>query len=99
LCWQLGTLLRFLRAPPTAAAARCLATTPLPRSTRQWVPAAQLEAARKCLGTDEDLLLVAMESGGKAQPAAAAPAAASTGGLDPAAAVEAGGEQAAAGSL
>ena len=54
-------LQRYLRAPPTAVPARCLQPPLLPRSARQWVPAAQLEAARKCFGTDEDLLLVAME--------------------------------------
>ena len=38
---------------------------PLPlymSSAQLWVPAARLEAARKCYGTDEDLLLIGMSS-------------------------------------
>ncbi len=35
----------------------------LSRRARLWVPAQRLEAARKCFGTDEDLLLVEVPSG------------------------------------
>lgn len=42
-------------------------------SARLWVPAQRLEAARKCFGTDEDLLLVEVPS--------ASPCCASAGGI------------------
>lgn len=35
----------------------------LSRRARLWVPAQRLEAARKCFGTDEDLLLVEVPGG------------------------------------
>lgn len=50
--------------PPQLLTSATAYPSPSPScSTRLWVPAQRLEAARKCFGTDEDLLLVDVPSG------------------------------------
>lgn len=66
----MGTGLCYVHMPDGVLPA-CLTSqarplpTPMHRQhrARLWVPAQRLEAARKCFGTDEDLLLVEVPSG------------------------------------